>query len=59
VLTIAYPGLLSPAASLGLNCIGVPMDEQGITPESLDQIMSTWDEAARGGPKPKLLILVP
>jgi len=35
------------------------MDEQGITPESLDQIMSTWDEAARGGPKPKLLILVP
>lgn len=57
MLTAAYPGLLSPAASLGLKCVGVEMDEQGITAESLDRIMSTWDSAR--GPKPKLLVLVP
>lgn len=56
-LTAAYPGLLSPAASLGLNCVGVEMDEQGITADSLDKIMSTWDESR--GAKPKLLVLVP
>jgi len=33
------------------------MDEQGITADSLDKIMSTWDESR--GSKPKLLVLVP
>ncbi|GFZ52212.1 hypothetical protein JCM24511_09985 [Saitozyma sp. JCM 24511] len=55
----AYPGLLSPAASLGLRCLGVSLDKHGMDPEALDNLMRGWDEAARGGPRPKLVVVVP
>jgi hypothetical protein len=48
----AYPGLLSPAVSLGLKSVGVPMDDKGIVADELDRIMDDWDENARGGPRP-------
>jgi aromatic amino acid aminotransferase I len=45
--------------SLGLKSVGVPMDDKGIVADELDRIMDDWDENARGGPRPKLLVLVP
>ncbi|WWC64900.1 uncharacterized protein I303_107514 [Kwoniella dejecticola CBS 10117] len=55
----AYPGLLSPAATLGIKCLGVPLDTEGLVPEALDEILTQWDEKERGGPRPKMLVLVP
>ncbi|WWC92019.1 uncharacterized protein L201_006973 [Kwoniella dendrophila CBS 6074] len=55
----AYPGLLSPAATLGINCLGVPLDKEGLIPEALDEILTNWDEKERGGPRPKMLLVVP
>jgi aromatic amino acid aminotransferase I len=57
-LTLAYPGLLCPAATMGINCVGVPMDEDGVKPEALDQLMTNWDEG-RQGRKPKMILMVP
>ncbi|WVQ74183.1 hypothetical protein IAR50_003777 [Cryptococcus sp. DSM 104548] len=55
----AYPGLLSPAATIGLKCLGVPLDREGVNPTALDEMMVNWDESVMGGPRPKMLILVP
>ena len=35
------------------------MDGDGIIPSALDEIMASWDEQARGGKKPKFLLVVP
>lgn len=35
------------------------MDEKGIIPEALDEMMTQWNEAERGGPRPKMLVVVP
>ncbi|CAD6587834.1 MAG: hypothetical protein TREMPRED_004865, partial [Tremellales sp. Tagirdzhanova-0007] len=55
----AYPGLLSPAASLGYRCLGVPVDWEGVDAIALDTIMATWDVKQRGGSPPKMLVMVP
>ncbi|TYJ54193.1 hypothetical protein B9479_005119 [Cryptococcus floricola] len=52
-----YPGLLSPAATIGLKTLGVPLDREGVNATALDEMMLTWDESR--GPRPKMLILVP
>ena len=45
---------------MGMQCIGVKMDEQGLLPSHLDSIISNWDSAAyNGAPKPWLLYTVP
>ncbi len=55
----AYPGFLTGAASQGVKCIGVPMDSDGVTATALDDILTNWDEEARGAPRPKMVVLVP
>jgi aromatic amino acid aminotransferase I len=35
------------------------MDGDGINATALDAILEEWDEAERGSPRPKLLLLVP
>lgn len=48
------------ARPMGVQCIGVKMDEQGLLPSHLDSIISNWDPAAHNGaPKPWLLYTVP
>jgi aromatic amino acid aminotransferase I len=48
------------AAPLGVKVAGVKMDEQGLLPDSLDKLLSTWDPAKRNGArKPFLLYTVP
>ncbi|KAJ5776621.1 uncharacterized protein N7511_001632 [Penicillium nucicola] len=47
------------AFPLGLKAVGVAMDEQGLLPESMDDILSNWDEKARGARKPFVLYTIP
>jgi aromatic amino acid aminotransferase I len=35
------------------------MDLDGVDPIALDQIMAEWDESKMGGPRPKLIVIVP
>ncbi|KAI1356275.1 aromatic amino acid aminotransferase-like protein [Xylaria sp. FL0043] len=44
---------------LGIKVFGVRIDEQGLLPDSLDDILSNWDEKARGARKPAVLYTVP
>lgn len=51
---------METAAPMGVTCAGVAMDDQGLLPASLDDLLSTWDPAKHGGKKrPWLLYTVP
>lgn len=43
---------------LGLKGAPIKMDEQGLLPESMDEVLSNWDEAARGARKPFVLYTI-
>ncbi|KAJ5114410.1 hypothetical protein NUU61_000169 [Penicillium alfredii] len=43
----------------GIKPFGIQMDDQGPIPESLDEMLSSWDEKAREARKPHLLYTVP
>ena len=48
------------ARPMGIQFIGVKMDEQGLLPSYIDSIICNWDSAAHNGaPKPWLLYTVP
>lgn len=47
------------AMPLGIKIAGIKMDAHGLLPSDLDEVLSTWDAEARGGPKPFLLYTVP
>ncbi|KAJ1922082.1 hypothetical protein IWQ60_006621 [Tieghemiomyces parasiticus] len=51
-----YPAAIDTATSNGLHTTPIPMDQDGMIPEALEQTLSTWP-ADR--PRPKLLYLVP
>jgi aromatic amino acid aminotransferase I / 2-aminoadipate transaminase len=44
---------------LGVKIAGVKMDKEGMLADDLDRVLSNWDEAQRGGPKPFLVYTVP
>ncbi|KAI5798971.1 pyridoxal phosphate-dependent transferase [Geopyxis carbonaria] len=44
---------------LGCKFIGAKMDEEGMIPSELDELLSNWDPVARGGRKPFLWYTVP
>jgi DNA-binding transcriptional MocR family regulator len=48
---LTYPGMKAAAAKLGIQLVGVPMDEKGILPDAL--------ESAVKAHKPKLVYLIP
>src|SRR5690606_8961568 len=54
-----FSSAFETALPLGLRPVGVKMDGEGLLPESLDDILSNWDEAARGARKPVLLYTIP
>lgn len=54
-----FSAAVETAIPMGVQMVGVAMDKEGLLPDSLDQILSNWDEAARGGRKPFLLYTVP
>jgi len=47
------------AAPMGVKVIGIKMDEQGLLPSNMDEVLSNWDEQTRGAKKPWLLYTVP
>ncbi|OJJ85256.1 aminotransferase-like domain-containing protein [Aspergillus glaucus CBS 516.65] len=46
------------ALPLGVKLASIKMDEQGLLPESMDEVLSNWDEAARGARKPYVLYTI-
>ena len=54
-----YVTAIETATPVGVKMIGVEMDDQGLLPTSMDEILSTWDVQARKSPRPKILYTVP
>ncbi|KAL8776794.1 MAG: hypothetical protein Q9213_008131 [Squamulea squamosa] len=50
---------LETASPLGVKCLGIKMDEEGLLPSHMDDILNNWSESARGAKKPFLLYTVP
>ncbi|KAI1376259.1 pyridoxal phosphate-dependent transferase [Hypoxylon crocopeplum] len=55
----SFSTALETAAPLGIKVFGARMDDQGLLPESVDEILSTWDEQARCARRPTVLYTVP
>jgi aromatic amino acid aminotransferase I len=56
----SFSTALETIAPLGVKAVGVRVDEQGLLPEDMDALLSSWDPAARGGArKPHVLYTVP
>lgn len=55
-----FASAVDTMAPFGIKVKGIKMDEQGLLPESLDNILSSWDPSAHNGArKPFLLYTVP
>ncbi|EXJ86944.1 aromatic amino acid aminotransferase I [Capronia epimyces CBS 606.96] len=61
VLTEEYTfsSAIETVAPMGCKMLGVKIDADGMLPDDLDHILSTWDESARRAPKPFLVYTVP
>ncbi|KAI8954861.1 aromatic amino acid aminotransferase-like protein [Xylaria longipes] len=55
----SFSTALETIAPMGIKVAGVRVDEQGLLPGCLDEILSNWDESARGARKPTVLYTVP
>lgn len=56
----SFSTALETAMPLGVKVFGVKMDDQGLLPESMDEMLSNWDVVQRGGArKPHVLYTVP
>ncbi|KAL4933334.1 aminotransferase-like domain-containing protein [Aspergillus undulatus] len=47
------------ALPLGVKVAPIKMDEQGLLPDALDDVLSNWDEKSRGARKPFVLYTIP
>lgn len=56
----AFSTALETAEPLGIKVVGVAIDDEGLLPESMDDILSNWDQTKRNGVrKPHVLYTVP
>jgi aromatic amino acid aminotransferase I len=56
----SFSTALETIAPLGIKAFGCKIDDQGLIPEAMDELLSGWDEKARGGSrKPHVLYTVP
>ncbi|KAI2615635.1 PLP-dependent transferase [Hypoxylon sp. NC1633] len=55
----SFSTALETAAPMGIRVFGARMDDQGLLPESVDEVLRTWDEAKRGARRPHVLYTVP
>ncbi|KAI0452738.1 putative L-kynurenine/alpha-aminoadipate aminotransferase [Xylaria acuta] len=55
----SFSTALETIAPMGIKVVGVRVDEQGLLPKSLDEILSNWDESTRNARKPTVLYTVP
>lgn len=54
-----FSAFVETARPMGVRVCGVPVDSEGLLPDEMDHILSTWDVNARGARKPHLLYTVP
>ena len=54
-----FSSAIESAGPLGLRLVGIKMDAQGLLPDDLDSLLSSWDQTSRGGKKPTVLYTVP
>lgn len=54
-----YTTVFETGLPLGYRFTQVRIDQDGMLPDDLDHVLSTWDEAARLGKKPRVLYLIP
>ena len=54
-----YTTVFETGLPLGYRFTQVRMDQDGMLPDDLDHVLSTWDEASRLGKKPRVLYLIP
>jgi aromatic amino acid aminotransferase I len=61
VLTEAYTfaTALETISPQGIMVAGVKMDDQGLIPDEMDKVLSSWDAESRGSRKPHVLYTVP
>ncbi|CAH0002155.1 unnamed protein product [Clonostachys byssicola] len=61
VLTEAYnySTVLETMRPQGIKVFGVSADDDGLSPSNFDEILSSWDETARGARKPHILYIIP
>ncbi|KAL8846339.1 MAG: hypothetical protein Q9221_008579 [Calogaya cf. arnoldii] len=50
---------LETASPLGIKCLGLKMDEEGLLPSHMDDLLTNWSPSERGAKKPFLLYTVP
>ncbi|KAI1802478.1 PLP-dependent transferase [Daldinia bambusicola] len=56
----SFSTALETMAPMGIRVFGVRMDGEGLLPGDMDEMLSSWDEGARGGArKPRVLYTVP
>ena len=56
----SFSTALETAEPLGVHTFGCPIDDEGLIPEAMDELLTNWDTAARGGArKPHVLYTVP
>ncbi|KAH4057364.1 hypothetical protein HBI38_117920 [Parastagonospora nodorum] len=54
-----FSAFVETARPMGVRVCGIPLDAEGLIPEQLDNILSTWDVNVRGARRPHLLYTVP
>ncbi|KAJ3485106.1 hypothetical protein NLG97_g6890 [Lecanicillium saksenae] len=55
----SFSSAMETIEPLGVRTFGTPIDSEGIVPEAMDEVLSNWDESARGSRKPHVLYTVP
>lgn len=55
----SFSSAMEAARPMGLELIGIPMDERGMLPSALDEVLTNWDPVSRGGSKPFVMYTVP
>lgn len=56
----SFATALETAGPLGIKVVGVKMDDQGLLPEAMDELLTNWKPEERGGRrKPHVLYTVP
>lgn len=55
----SFSTALETITPLGVKAFGVPIDDQGLIPEAMDDLLTNWDATARGARKPHVLYTVP
>ncbi|SCU93743.1 LADA_0G04676g1_1 [Lachancea dasiensis] len=54
-----YSSSVEAAEAQGLNCVPMAMDDEGIIPEKLENLLENWTGVYPGTPMPKLLYTIP